>query len=151
MEEGELVYQGPTVMMGYAMEAADLAHGDLLGGRVATGDLGYRDAAGLFYITGRRARFAKLFGWRVSLDDVEELLSSTAPVAAVNEQERVVIYTERPGPGFDEAVQQLAARLRLHGSAFESRPIDSIPRLANGKIDYRSLTSQPEMANAQRR
>jgi len=139
MEEGELVYQGPNVMMGYATCPEDLAKGDELRGVVATGDLGYRDGRGLFYITGRRSRFVKLYGWRVSLDEVEELLSHAAPVAAVNHQDRLVIYAEHPGVLFADAVKQLAARLQLHPSGFEIREIDSIPRLANGKVDYRSL------------
>jgi acyl-CoA synthetase (AMP-forming)/AMP-acid ligase II len=139
MEEGELVYQGPNVMMGYATCPEDLAKGDELGGVVATGDLGYRDGRGLFYITGRKSRFVKLYGWRVSLDEVEELLSHAAPVAAVNQQDRLVIYAEHPGAMFADAVNQLAARLKLHPSGFEIREIDVIPRLANGKVDYRSL------------
>jgi len=139
MEEGELIYEGPNVMLGYATCADDLARGDETGGRVATGDLGYRDASGLFYITGRRSRFVKLFGWRVSLDEVEQLLSPAAPVAAVNQGERLVIYAERPDAGFSAAVNELARRLNLHRSGFEIRAIDAIPRLANSKVDYQSL------------
>jgi acyl-CoA synthetase (AMP-forming)/AMP-acid ligase II len=138
-EEGELVYEGPNVMLGYAACAEDLGKGDELGGVVVTGDLGYRDSGGLFYITGRKSRFVKLYGWRVSLDEVEELLSHAATVAAVNKQDRLVIYAEHPGALFADAVNQLAARLKLHPSGFEIREIDAIPRLANGKVDYRSL------------
>ncbi|HJZ97911.1 MAG TPA: hypothetical protein VKE70_15480, partial [Candidatus Solibacter sp.] len=140
-EEGELIYQGPGVMMGYATEPADLAKGDQLGGRLATGDLGYRDENGLFYITGRKARFAKLFGWRVSLDDIEEILSRTGRAAAINEQDRVLIFTERRDAAFDEAVAELSTRLRIHPSAFEVRHVPAIPILANGKTDYRSLVT----------
>lgn len=150
IEEGELIYEGPNVMMGYATHPDDFQKGDSQGGRLATGDLGYRDDRGLFYITGRKARFAKLFGWRISLDDVEEMLSHTGPVAAVNEAvnqgDRIVIYTERSTAALEEPVQQLAAKLRIHYSGFEIRSVGSIPRLANGKVDYRSL--QPALALA---
>jgi len=148
-EEGELIYRGFGVMMGYAIEPADLALGDQLGGRLATGDLGYRDENGLFFITGRKARFAKLFGWRVSLDDVEEILSSTGRVAAVNEQDRVVIFTERHNAVFDAAMADLATRLRIHPSAFEVRQVPAIPVLASGKTDYRSLVAAFERPPAQ--
>ena len=140
LEEGELVYEGPNVMMGYATCADDLAKGDEMGGRVATGDLGYRDERGLFYITGRRSRFVKLFGWRVSLDEVEQLLSDSAPVAAVNQGDRIVIYTERPDATLAEAVDGLARKLNLHRSGFEIRAVDAIPRLANSKVNYQLLT-----------
>jgi len=149
MEEGELIYEGPNVMMGYATHPADLEKGDLLGGRLATGDLGYQDDQGLFYITGRKARFVKLFGWRISLDDVEELLSPAGPVAAVNERDRILIYTEQNSAALAEPVQQLSARLRIHPSGFEVRTIESLPRLANGKIDYQSLARQPDSPRSQ--
>jgi acyl-CoA synthetase (AMP-forming)/AMP-acid ligase II len=140
MEEGELIYRGPNVMMGYATCPEDLARGDEQGGVVATGDLGYRDRRGLFYITGRRSRFVKLSGWRVSLDEVEQLLAHAAPVAVVNHGERLMIYAERPAAAFANDVGQLAQRLHLHPSFFEIREIDSLPRLANGKVDYSALS-----------
>jgi acyl-coenzyme A synthetase/AMP-(fatty) acid ligase len=142
-DEGELAYEGPNVMMGYALSPSDLAQGDLLHGRLLTGDLGYRDHRGLFYITGRKARFAKVFGWRVSLDDVEELLSPMGPVAAVNENDRIVVYCERTSGNFAEHSRILAEKVRLHPSGYEFREVDRLPRLANGKIDYRSLTLAP--------
>jgi acyl-CoA synthetase (AMP-forming)/AMP-acid ligase II len=144
MEEGELIYEGPNVMMGYATHPSDLQQGELPGGKLATGDLGYQDDQGLFYITGRKTRFVKLFGWRVSLDEVEELLAPLGAVAAVNEQDRIIVYTEQRSAAFAEAVQQLSMRLRVHPSGFDIRATQSIPRLANGKIDYRSLTMRPD-------
>jgi acyl-coenzyme A synthetase/AMP-(fatty) acid ligase len=138
-EEGELVYQGPNVMMGYATCPEDLAKGDELGGTVATGDLGYRDTRGLFYITGRASRFVKLYGWRVSLDEVEELLSHAGTVAAVDELDRLIIYTEASNDTLASAVTQLAARLNLHPSGLEIRVIENIPRLASGKVNYGGL------------
>lgn len=146
MEEGEIHYHGENVMMGYAFEPEDLAKGDQLGGTLATGDIGYRDARGLFYITGRKARFAKVFGWRVGLDEVEELLSPVATVAAVSEADRVVVYAEQPGDALSQAVDVLAFRLRLHRAGFEIRAIDEIPRLANNKVNYRALTQAVEKA-----
>ena len=146
MEEGEIYYHGANVMMGYALEREDLAKGDQLGGTLATGDIGYRDARGLFYITGRKARFAKVFGWRVGLDEVEELLSPVATVAAISEADRVVIYAEQPGDALTQALDVLAFRLRLHRAGFEIRAIDEIPRLANHKVNYRALTQAVEKA-----
>lgn len=141
-EDGELIFEGPNVMMGYAECAADLARGDELGGRVATGDLGYRDERGLFYITGRRSRFAKVFGWRVSLDDIEEMLSAHGPVAARERDGRIVIYAEREPGHMAEAVDALARTTRLHPAAFEVRQVASVPRLPNGKTDYTRLPAQ---------
>jgi acyl-CoA synthetase (AMP-forming)/AMP-acid ligase II len=142
-EEGELAYEGPNVMMGYAQSPSDLAEGDLLHGKLLTGDLGYRDHRGLFYITGRKARFAKVFGWRVSLDDVEEILSPVGPVAAVNENDRIIIHCEQRGDGFAEHARVLGEKVKLHPSGYEFRRVDRLPRLANDKIDYPALTHAP--------
>jgi acyl-CoA synthetase (AMP-forming)/AMP-acid ligase II len=127
--------------MGYATCPEDLARDDEQGGVVATGDLGYRDRRGLFYITGRRSRFVKLSGWRVSLDELEQLFAHAAPVAAVNDGERLVIYAERAAAAFANDVGQLAQRLNLHPSMFEIREIEALPRLANGKVDYSALST----------
>jgi acyl-CoA synthetase (AMP-forming)/AMP-acid ligase II len=141
MEEGELIYEGPNVMMGYATCPEDLAEAGNPGERLATGDLGYRDERGLFYITGRKSRFVKLNGWRVSLDDIEELLSDRCSVAAVNEADRIIIYGEETNGTLEAAVYGLAERMRLHPSSFTVRGVDSLPRLANGKVDYRALVA----------
>jgi acyl-coenzyme A synthetase/AMP-(fatty) acid ligase len=146
MEEGELLYSGPNVMMGYATSAQDLALGDTQGEVRETGDIGYKDERGLIYITGRKARLVKLFGWRISLDEVEDLLAPAGPVAAVNEQERVAIYAECASAALHQAVRDLVARMNLHPSGFQVRSIGVLPRLANGKVDYKSLASESASA-----
>ena len=52
--EGEIVYAGANVSLGYADDGADLALGDTNRGQLFTGDLGYFDQDGDFYITGRK-------------------------------------------------------------------------------------------------
>jgi long-subunit acyl-CoA synthetase (AMP-forming) len=52
-EEAELVYEGPNVMMGYATCREDLKKPDEMHGVLYTGDLGYCDDEGFFYVTGR--------------------------------------------------------------------------------------------------
>ena len=71
---GELVYRGPNVMMGYATTPSDLRRGSELDA-LRTGDLARRSEDGLFEIVGRSSRFAKLFGLRIDLDHLEDLLS----------------------------------------------------------------------------
>ncbi len=71
-------------MIGYATSRADLALGDVQGTALRTGDLGYVDADGFLFLTGRTKRIAKLAGDRVSLDEIEGLAANLGPVAAVS-------------------------------------------------------------------
>ena len=137
---GEVIYRGPNVMLGYADSAADLARGDDCGGRLATGDLGHLDEQGHLWLTGRLKRIGKVFGIRVNLDDIERLLRTHGPVAAVAGGDKVVIFSE----GGDAAARSematlVADGLKLHRSGFDVRPIDRLPLLPSGKVDYRSL------------
>ena len=71
---GELVYEGANVTMGYAECAADLEKGDERGGILFTGDMAKRDEDGYYYITGRKKRFLKMYGKRVNMDEIEQIL-----------------------------------------------------------------------------
>ena len=66
-----------------------------------TGDLAHADADGYFHVTRRLARFAKAYGLRVSLDDIEARLLDDGPVAAVcgrDEQIRVFVEAGHRSP-----------------------------------------------------
>src|SRR5262249_36309101 len=72
-ERGELVYRGPNGMIGYASGAGGLATAERIE-ELRTGDVACRNADGLYYVVGRRSRFIKPFGIRLSLDDVQSHL-----------------------------------------------------------------------------
>lgn len=74
--EGEMVYRGENVTLGYATCAEDLMKGDENHGVMHTGDLARRDADGCYFIIGRLKRFLKIFGLRIGLDEVELLIKS---------------------------------------------------------------------------
>ena len=80
---GELVYHGPIVAMGYATCAADLLKGDEWKGVRETGDMATIDAEGYVTLTGRASRFIKIFGNRVSLQEVENILKDAFPAASI--------------------------------------------------------------------
>lgn len=135
---GELVYRGPNVMMGYATARADLARGAELS-ELHTGDLASRDANGLYRIAGRKSRFAKIFGLRVSLDEVEaELSRLDAKGVVVSDDARVyVALTSASDPA--AVAQGLAERYKLPASVFQVAVRDELPTLPSGKIDYQVI------------
>lgn len=74
---GELVFSGPNVMMGYANEPTDLAKAPQAGD-LHTGDLARELAPDVFEVVGRRSRFAKIFGLRLDLDEIERRIPCAA-------------------------------------------------------------------------
>jgi acyl-CoA synthetase (AMP-forming)/AMP-acid ligase II len=137
----ELVYEGDNVMMGYADSPADLALGDVQHGVLRTGDLGTVDGDGYFTVVGRLKRFAKLFGRRVSLEDVERELESVFPVRAIatDAGERLGLHVAADGTVGDEAlVAHLARFLAVPPSAIVVRRVAELPRTATGKKDYKA-------------
>ena len=74
----KLVVRGKNIFLGYANNYKDLFNGDVNNQILYTGDYAFRDNQGFFYITGRKSRFAKLFGFRINLDDIENILKEEA-------------------------------------------------------------------------
>jgi acyl-CoA synthetase (AMP-forming)/AMP-acid ligase II len=136
--DGEIVYRGPNVMLGYAEHRADLARGDETGGVLHTGDLGRIDD-GFLHLTGRLKRIVKLLGLRVSLDDVERLFEDAATVAAVDAGDGVVVWTDGPVGTVEKARHSVATELGVPASLLTIRSVPELPRTPNGKLDYRSL------------
>lgn len=138
--EGELIYEGPNVMLGYAAQPDELARGDTQCGVLRTGDLGCVDADGFFRVTGRLKRIAKVFGMRQNLDEIEAAASAYGPVAASDGGEQIVLWREAAADIDPDDLQRAVARqFGLNPRAFEVREIDALPRTASGKIDYERL------------
>ncbi|XVV13170.1 AMP-binding protein [Actinoplanes sp. CA-131856] len=138
IEDDEVVFHGPNVMMGYADTAADLVKGDEQGGVLRTGDLGRLDDEGFLFITGRIKRMAKVFGVRINLDDVEK----NFPVTAVAGDDKLEVFAT--GISDDEARTlrtKIAEWLGTHFTGVNVRSVEALPLLPNGKIDYRALES----------
>ncbi|HEU4756029.1 MAG TPA: AMP-binding protein [Agromyces sp.] len=145
--EGELVYAGPNVMMGYAETADDLARGPELD-ELRTGDLARRRDDGLYEITGRLSRFVKSYGLRVDLDRVERLLDDDgieARTVGVDERIAVFVRHERFAAAARRAVQRHAG---LPSHAFDVHALAEFPRTANGKPDHAALRAHASLLRA---
>lgn len=137
---GELIYKGENVCLGYAEKKDDLYKPDLNHGILKTGDLAYRDADGFYYIAGRKKRFLKLFGNRVSLDYIETLLKDYLnEFVCVGNDSKLIIYTTDLKYDATDIVNFLTQRTKILRSAFVVRSIDRIPRSDTGKILYKEL------------
>lgn len=74
--QGEMVYRGENVTLGYAACREDLLKGNENHGVMHTGDLARRDADGCYFIIGRLKRFLKIYGLRIGLDEVERMIKT---------------------------------------------------------------------------
>lgn len=143
-DEGELVVDGETVMLGY--------YGAPRQSRpYPTGDIVTVLADGSFDFVGRRDGQVKVRGHRVELGEVEAALDSHPDVAEVaafvvgvgvdGKLVACVVPHQRRRPGPLELRRHCAARLPRYVIPDELRLVETLPRTANGKIDRIALTS----------
>ena len=147
IDDGELVYEGPIVAMGYAVCAEDLLKGDEWKGVRRTGDLASIDAEGYVTLSGRASRFLKIFGNRVSLDEVENLVKDGFPgagCAATGADGDLRVFVASAAP--EEVERFLVAKLHFNATVMKVRAVDAIPLNANGKTDYPKLRSEAGLA-----
>lgn len=143
-QEGELVYYGDNIMLGYAENLAELRGFEALP-YLATGDIGYRDKDGDWYISGRKKRIVKLFGQRINLDDVEQMLNSSQQrVYCCGRDNKLVVAVAGNNDKLAFALA-IAKQLGIHHSAIQVITMDTLPITANGKKDYNKVM---ELANA---
>jgi long-chain acyl-CoA synthetase len=141
-EVGEVFYAGPNVMMGYAESLLDLRKGDECGGKLATGDLGIFDEDGFLILKGRSKRIAKLFGYRLNLDEVERFACESVPsaVLATGEECLTIVHESLVDPNLlRELPRKLSKHFGVNLNAFKLHQVDHFPLLPSGKLDYKSL------------
>ena len=140
--EGELVYEGENVTMGYAECADDLAKGDERCGRLVTGDMARRDADGFYYIVGRKKRFLKIFGNRFNLDETERIIKGhfgamDCACGGVDDKMKIFITDDEQ---VDAVRSFVAEKTHINFKAFAIVVVPAIPKNASGKTLYSELT-----------
>ena len=137
--DGELIYEGPNVCMGYAECIEDLAKGDENHGVLHTGDVARFDSDGYFYITGRMKRFVKVWGNRCNLDATEQLVKAiTTSCACVGVDDKITVFVTESGLE-DKIKEYLVDKTGLNIRAFDVKVVDEIPTLPSGKLDYQTM------------
>jgi len=158
-EVGELVHGGPSVGMGYVRDAEATARVFRAnpfyrpGGPervVYSGDLVRRDDQGLLYYVGRRDRMIKTMGYRVSPDEICDVIQSSGLVADAavftepDEQrgERIVgCVVLRDEATLDQLRRFCGVELPRYMQPVRYALLDEIPRNASGKHDLPRLRS----------
>lgn len=148
-ELGEIVIFGPQVVPGYWGQPDESRHAIRMG-QLHTGDVGFVDEQGWFYVVDRKKDLINASGYKVWPREVEDVLCeheavSEAAVVGVADDYRgetvKAFVTLRPGAEVDE--QELVAHCKARLSAYKyPRSIefrDTLPKTATGKLLRREL------------
>lgn len=143
-EVGEICARGPNVMVGYWNDAAATA--DVVrDGWLRTGDLARMDADGYIYIEGRASEMIKVGAFRVSpqeieevllaLDGVEEVGVTGIPDETLGQAIKAVVVAK---PGVQLELLSVKAHCRQNLAAYKVPKIiefaATLPRTSSGKI-----------------
>jgi len=151
-EIGEIVTSGPMVVPGYWNKPEETAHA-LPGGALHTGDVGYMDEAGWFYLVDRKKDQINAGGYKVWPREVEDVLYQHE---AVREAAVVGIPDEYRGetvkayvslrPGQQVTAEELIAFCRQQMAAYKyPRQIEflgELPKTVSGKLLRRELRAR---------
>ncbi|KAF2474564.1 4-coumarate-CoA ligase-like protein [Lindgomyces ingoldianus] len=154
-ETGELWIKGPNVFKGYLNNPEMTAQALTEDGYFKTGDVGYQDKDGHFYITDRVKELIKYKGFQVPPAELEGILVAHP---SVNDVAVIGIYNEEqatevprayvvPAGGLgkgnkeaDEIVEWLNSRVASHKKLRGGvRFVEAIPKSVSGKILRRLL------------
>ncbi len=141
---GQLYYRGPNVMLGYAAGPDDLIRGDDLHGVLATGDLGFRDEDGDYYITGRLKRFIKVHGNRIGLADVESALLSVGWTACAmgRDNELCIAVIGAAEEQLSEIKSWVCQQFKIQRQVVRVCGCDSFLQTTSGKTNYGGMLEE---------
>ena len=138
-EEGELVYRGDNVSLGYAESVSDLCNGDDNKGELFTGDIAYCDDKGYYFIVGRKKRFLKLFGNRTNLDEIERMLKNNGIenlCSGKDDNLRIYILNNSLKEKVNELIR---TKTLINPTAYTIVVLDKFPISDSGKVLYSNL------------
>ena len=153
-QEGEICMRGPQMMKGYLNRPEATAATIDADGWLHTGDIGYCNEAGHFYIVDRLKELIKYKGMQVAPAELEALLLAhpgvaDAAVIPVPDEEAgelpkalVVLKKGTDGLTPEELMAFIAKQVAPHKKLRQLEFIEQIPKSASGKILRRLLVER---------
>ncbi|TVT45731.1 long-chain fatty acid--CoA ligase [Amycolatopsis rhizosphaerae] len=153
-EIGEIVTTGPQVVAGYWNKPEETAKA-IPGGALHTGDVGYMDEAGWFYIVDRKKDQINAGGYKVWPREVEDVLyeheavreAAVVGVPDVYRGETVKAFVSlRPGKTAtaEELIAFCKDRMAAYKYPRQVEFLDEIPKTATGKLLRRELRAREQ-------
>jgi long-chain acyl-CoA synthetase len=157
-EQGEIVLRSPTVMLGYYKMPEETAK-TIVDGWLFTGDIGYMDEDGYFYITDRKKDLIIVGGFNVFPREIDELIYQhpkvkegiTVGVPDPYKGERIKVYIvlkEGETATEEEFIAYFRQNLTPYKVPSEVEFRTELPKSAIGKILRRQLREE-EIRRAQ--
>jgi acyl-coenzyme A synthetase/AMP-(fatty) acid ligase len=145
---GEIVVKGPSVALGYLNEP-EASRRVFKDGMLHTGDLARLDEDGYIWIEGRKDRFIKMRGIRVSFAEVEAKVAAVPGVyecaaGAVDHPEAGEALTLYVVPDKDahNVVDQVRCSLPVTWICDSIRLVSGIPKTSSGKVSLSVLSDK---------
>ncbi len=152
-EEGEICVRGPQVMKGYLNKPDATAQTVDSDGWLHTGDIGYADEEGYFFVVDRAKELIKYKGFQVAPAELEALLLTHPAVAdaavipssddeAGEIPKAFVVLKNGNDLKAEELMSFVAARVAPHKKIRRVEFIEQIPKSPSGKILRRLLVAR---------
>jgi acyl-CoA synthetase (AMP-forming)/AMP-acid ligase II len=147
-ERGELLIRGPQIMQGYLGNAQATAEAIDADGWLHTGDVGYADADGYFFIVDRLKEFIKYKAYQVAPAELEALLlthpavADAAVIPKADEEAGEIpkaFIVKRSDVTADEIMAWVTERVAPYKKIRQVEFIEKVPKSASGKILRREL------------
>jgi acyl-CoA synthetase (AMP-forming)/AMP-acid ligase II len=143
-QAGEIVGCGPNIMQGYWKD--ERASAEVLDKNgYHTGDLGYQDAEGYFYVVGRKDNLIKVGGHRINPQEIEDILIESnllieAVVLGIQDEllghKLVTLVVPRSdGCSENKILNYCAERLPRYKLPSRVELINTLPKSPSGKAD----------------
>ena len=136
-KHGELIYKGNNVCMGYSHTYKDLNKKNNNNYVLNTGDIAYFDKDNFYYIKGKKSRYIKLAGNRISLDEIENIISQFGieNICSQGSNDEMVIFIKRK-INEKNLKSYLSNYVKLNEKLFKIKYLKEFPMTENNKIDY---------------
>lgn len=157
-QQGEICVRGPQVMRGYYQRPDATAAAIDGEGWFHTGDVGYADAEGYFYVVDRVKELIKYNAYQVAPAELEAVLLSHPAIAdaavvpspdeEAGEVPKAFVVLRSPATP-EEIMAYVAERVAPFKKVRRVEIIDEIPKTASGKILRRVLVERERARAAQ--
>ena len=160
-ETGEIRIKGPNITKGYLNRREETAQAFVSGDRFLTGDIGYMDADGYFFLVDRKKDMIISGGFNVYPQMIEQAIYEHPSVQEVivigipddyrGEAAKAFVKL-RAGAGefsLDDLKAALAGKLGRHEMPAALEFVDELPRTSVGKLSRHELRSREAVSRSE--